>query len=244
MTEQPIELFTENTVPENRLHPGFVMARLYLTITFPILLVLLSTRLVMSPAFLYLEYTRPGFPVDRYGLTTEDRLYYGPYAVNYLLNDAGIEYLANLTFPDGTRLFNSRELRHMFDVKLLTQTAFATAIVAGFTFAVLVLLLARRADTRIVVKRALRDGSLLTLTVIGVILLVAVIGWEFFFTTFHELFFESGTWYFAYSDTLIRLFPEQFWFDAAIVIGALTALTAAVTTVLTWRWQPKGEAAR
>jgi integral membrane protein (TIGR01906 family) len=35
-----------------------------------------------------------------------------------------------------------------------------------------------------------------------------------FFTLFHSLFFEGDSWLFAYSDTLIRLFPLRFWQDA------------------------------
>jgi hypothetical protein len=38
---------------------------------------------------------------------------------------------------------------------------------------------------------------------------------------------------FLYEDTLIRLFPEQFWFDAALFIGALTVIGAVVTLFLT-----------
>ncbi len=30
---------------------------------------------------------------------------------------------------------------------------------------------------------------------------------------FHGLFFNGNTWLFAYSDTLIRLFPIRFWED-------------------------------
>ena len=35
-------------------------------------------------------------------------------------------------------------------------------------------------------------------------------------------------------DTLIRLFPGQFWVDAGIVIGALVLLAALLTLILTW----------
>ncbi len=34
-----------------------------------------------------------------------------------------------------------------------------------------------------------------------------------FFSGFHALFFEGDSWLFAYSDTLIRLFPLRFWQD-------------------------------
>ena len=38
----------------------------------------------------------------------------------------------------------------------------------------------------------------------------------------HDLLFPPGTWIFPFSDTLIRLFPEQFWRDAlAALAGTL-----------------------
>ena len=166
----------------------------------------------MSPAFLYFEYTRPGFPEDYFGFTIEDRLDYAPFAINYLLNASEITYLGDLTFPDGTPLFNARELRHMRDVKVMTQIAFGGALVIGLITLVAGTVL--RLSGRL--SRALLQGSITTLSLIAAIVLVAIINWDGFFTGFHSLFFADGTWYFAYSDTLIRLFPEQFWFDAAM----------------------------
>ncbi|HKS00511.1 MAG TPA: TIGR01906 family membrane protein, partial [Arthrobacter sp.] len=43
-----------------------------------------------------------------------------------------------------------------------------------------------------------------------------------------------GSWTFALEDTLIRLFPGQFWIDAGLVIAALVLITAIVTLILTW----------
>jgi hypothetical protein len=63
---------------------------------------------------------------------------------------------------------------------------------------------------------------------------LAILGWEQFFTEFHRLFFANGTWTFSLQDTLIRLFPGQFWVDAGIVIGALVLLISLVTLILTW----------
>jgi integral membrane protein (TIGR01906 family) len=49
-----------------------------------------------------------------------------------------------------------------------------------------------------------------------------LIGFSVFFVFFHQIFFESGTWVFRFSDTLIRLFPERFWRDTFIAIGLLS----------------------
>lgn len=205
--------------------------RTYLTTIFPILLVLIAVRLVMTPAFLYFEYTRPGFPEDFYGLTRDERLHYAPYAIEYLFNGEEISFLDDLTFPNGDALFNSRELRHMRDVKVVTQVTFLFAIIAGILASASAYTLWKRHQLRL----ALFSGSLLTLGIIATIVIVAIFNWEFFFVSFHTFFFESDTWYFAYSDTLIRLFPEQFWFDAALLVGGLSTFAALIVLFVTWK---------
>lgn len=222
---------TESVVP-TRKSALVAIARVYLMVIFPVLLVLISARLVMSEVFLQFEYNRPGFPEDYYGMTREQRLHYAPFAVAYLLNGEGIDFLANLKFPDGEPLFNARELRHMQDVKTVTQIAFAVAVVSGLLALASAVYLYSRSRTAL--RKSLFQGSILTLAIVAAIIIVAILNWNYFFTLFHTLFFESGTWYFLYSDSLIRLFPEQFWFDAALTIGAFTVLGALVTLLAVW----------
>lgn len=209
------------------------LASLFITIAVPVLLTLISVRIVMSPLFLQLEYHRPGFPDDYYGFTLEDRLYYAPFAVDYLLNDAGIEYLADLEFADGRQLFTPSELKHMEDVKVVTRAAFFVLIFGIISSGVTGLILWRKHPHQF--YQALFNGGVLTWGLLVFIVVAAVTAWDFFFTAFHELFFEEGTWLFLYSDTLIRLFPEQFWFDAALTIGFLTLLGATLLMVVSWR---------
>jgi integral membrane protein (TIGR01906 family) len=209
----------------------------FITLGFPVLLLLLAARLVMTPLFLHLVYTRPGFSEDFYGFTMQDRLDYAPYALNYLLNGEDITYLSRLRFPDNTTMYNARELRHMRDVKIVTQTAFAVAAVGSVVFIAAALTLWR--FHRPALRAALYSGALLTLLMIAAVILVAILNWDFFFTSFHTLLFESGSWRFAYSDTLIRLFPEQFWFEAALTIGGIAASTAVLTLLVVRRWQPQ-----
>lgn len=208
---------------------------LLLTVAIPVLLTLLSVRLVMTPLFLHLEYHRPGFPDDFYGLTLEDRLTYAPYAVDYLLNGEGIAYLADLTFPDGTPLYTERELAHMVDVKVVTRAAFFVLLFGSIAISLLSVMVLRRSRLRPAYWQGVLNGGLFTIIALVVTVLGAALFWDTFFTGFHELFFADGTWVFLYSDTLIRLFPEQFWFDAAVVIGILTTLGAALLAALAWR---------
>lgn len=201
------------------------------------LLIMIAVRLVMTPLFLDFEYFRPGFPPDPYGFTTAERAIHGREAVAYLLNGEDIAFLGDLTFPDGSALFNSRELQHMRDVKHVTQIAYVGAVVVGALYLTAVYSL-YRAD-RGHLSNALTRGAIGTVVLIVAIVVLAAVGWEFFFVAFHELFFADGTWYFPYSDTLIRLFPEQFWFDAALTIGGLTILGSGLLYFASRRLRPQ-----
>ena len=67
-----------------------------LAVFYPVILLVLAVRAVTSPLFLWVEYNRPGFPGDGYGFSTDDRMTYGSYAVDYLSNWAGPRYLGGL----------------------------------------------------------------------------------------------------------------------------------------------------
>jgi len=222
-----------DTQPQFRLLT-FIAAR-FITLATPLLLVMISVRLIMTPLFLQIEYTRPGFPEDFYGFSTEDRLQYAPFAIDYLMNGDGIDFLSNLDFPDGTAMYNARELRHMHDVKIVTQFAYIAAIIIGLLVIVAAYTLWRM--NKLMLRNAIFQGSIFTLAIIAAIVIIAILNWDTFFTGFHQIFFASGTWRFEYSDTLIRLFPEQFWFDAALVIGGLTVLGVLALLTIAWRWK-------
>ncbi|MEO8610615.1 MAG: TIGR01906 family membrane protein [Chloroflexota bacterium] len=216
-------------------HPFLLLLRGYITVTMPFLLALIAIRFVMSPLYLQLEYNRPDFPEDYYGFTQADRLNYAPYAIQYLLNGDDINFLGDLKFPDGSAMYNARELHHMRDVKVVTQYAYLLATIGGLAAILAGIYLYRNEPAKL--RQALFGGALFTLGIIAAIIVIAIINWDFFFTSFHTLFFASGTWQFEYSDTLIRLFPEQFWFDASLIIGGSTVLGAVVILVISWRWR-------
>jgi integral membrane protein (TIGR01906 family) len=213
--------------------------RHFVTLALPIILLVASVRLVMTPAFLHFEYGRSTFPDDPYGFSQEDRLRFAPYAVGYLLNDEDITYLSQMRFADGRSMFNVRELQHMRDVKAVVQIVYGGTLLAAGGAVVAAYGLGRDRETRRDLCTGLLNGSVLTLGIIASVVLLAVVNWDFFFTSFHGILFESGTWRFAYSDTLIRLFPEQFWYDAALVVGSISTFGALAIMSVTWRWKAR-----
>ena len=196
----------------------------------PIWLSLTATRLLVSETYIQFEYSKPDFPADSYGFTQADRLAYAPYAIAYLTNDSDISFLGDLELPDGVPMYNARELGHMADVKAVMQVAFAFH--GLLSVGLLIVGIWLYMTTRRSLLRALKQGAILTLALIVSLVVIAALSWDTFFETFHSLFFAQGTWRFLYSDTLIRLFPERFWFDAAVTIGVLVVVGAVLLLVL------------
>jgi integral membrane protein (TIGR01906 family) len=193
------------------------------TLLVPVVLSLLAVRLHFSSFYLRLEYHMPGFPPDPYGFTTEERISWATVAKDYLLNSAGIAFLGDLRFPDGSPLYNERELKHMLDVKIVVQRAFqvlwiSLAFLAGLG------VWAWFGKWWPDYINGLRWGGWLAVVLVGGLVFFSVLAFGVFFTAFHNVFFDPGTWQFNWSDTLIRLFPTRFWQDIFIYVGVLVIL--------------------
>jgi uncharacterized membrane protein len=87
----------------------------------------------------------------------------------------------------------------------------ALVVIGGLAF------LLARSKTRQLGYKTLMHGGLFTASILIVIGILLGVAWNFIFVQFHELLFPPGTWTFAYTDSLIRLFPEQFWFDFGVI---------------------------
>lgn len=203
-----------------------------LAVFYPVVLAVVAIRVVTSSVFLWVEYHRPGFPADSFGFSTEDRMTYGSYAVDYVLNFAPARYLGELVQGGGKPLFLQTEVSHMADVKHVLSLAFLAGTILAVVMVIGIAYLLRRSTGGI--RRGLFAGSILTLVLIIALAVLAILGWETFFTDLHRLLFRNGTWTFYVDDTLIRLFPEQFWIDAAAVIGAIIFLVSTLTFAFTW----------
>lgn len=217
-------------------------AQVIVALVFPLLTLIAAIRLVATPAFLALSYGRPGFPSDSFGFTDAERLTYGSYGVDYLNNFAGPEYLSGLKLSTGSSMFTEGEVQHMVDVKNLIGFAYVLGAVLAVILIIGIWYLAKRYAGG--VRRALFSGAILALVGIAALAVFAIMGWDNFFTQFHALFFSDGTWTFNVSDTLIRLYPEQFWLDSAIAIAVLVLATIIAVIISCWPTGRRREAAR
>jgi integral membrane protein (TIGR01906 family) len=198
---------------------------LFITITFPFVLIMFSIRVLFTPLFLVVEYNMPGFPSDPYGFSKEERLKWGSLSIQYLFNNEDPEFLENLRFEDGTSIYNQREVSHMVDVKILLQQTLRLFYLLLIVYIVIVIW-AKIKNHLHWVWAAASKGGWLTLGLIGAILAAVVISFDALFTAFHKVFFVGDTWLFYFSDTLIRLFPMRLWQDAFIFMGIITVAVA------------------
>ena len=110
-------------------------------------------------------------------------------------------------------------------VQLLAGVAVVSLIVAGVTGAWL-----RREPQRRGRILLVAGGS------IGVIAIVLAgtfaVAFEPAFLVFHQLFFPPGTYLFETGSELLLLFPQGFWFDAALVAGVVIILSALVVSLM------------
>ncbi|MDX2341107.1 TIGR01906 family membrane protein [Micrococcus sp. M4NT] len=231
---RPAGAVAEGPSPEERARlpkGGPRVAQTLLAILAPLWLLLTAVKLVASPAFLWLEYHRPGFPADRFGFTMDDRMHYGSAGLDYLGNLSGTRYLSSLTHGGGP-LFTEAEVSHMADVK--TVMLWATVALVVLTVLCILLIVHLLRNNPGGVRRALFAAAAWFLVALIVLAVLAVIGWSSFFAGFHSLFFADGSWTFSVQDALIRLYPSQFWIDAAVAVGLISLLTALLTLVFTW----------
>ena len=214
--------------------PRFLKLRATLiALTVPLTVLMIAIRTVASAPFLWFEYHRPGFPEDSYGYYLIERMRLGSYGVDYINNFASREYLARVTTgADNTLAFTEAEVNHMHDVKWVLLIA--TVAVAALFLVTLFSSISLRERAPGTIRRSLFSGAWITLGLIVVLGVVGAFGWEWLFTTFHQVFFPQGNWEFSVRSSLIRLYPPQFWIDAAIAVAVLVAAQITLLLVTTW----------
>ena len=195
-----------------------------------------AMRLLATDGFVRWELGRDGFPPDRYGLTDEQREELALLGLRSIeAGSEGVVLLERATLPDGSPAFDERELTHMEDVRRLFVPIQRGSLAVVLAIAVLALALART-RLRTAGPRGLLAGALATLGTAVLLVPVILLGFDGFFTRFHEMFFEGDSWRFSTTDTLLRIYPERFWEDVSQLVAAITVGQALVLAPLAWWW--------
>ncbi len=189
--------------------------------------------LLTTDQYLAFEYGKSGFPPDPFGFDAAQRLAYASANFRYVREGQPLAALADQRLGNNA-LYNARELKHMQDVQNVYEAVGWAWQLALGGVALAIAALAWRAETRPGLAAALKWGGLFTVALVGGLGFLAIIAWQFWFVAFHQIFFTPGTWSFNYSDTLIRLFPEKFWFDAALTISGLSVLGGLIVSCISY----------
>jgi integral membrane protein (TIGR01906 family) len=130
---------------------------------------------------------------------------------------------------DGAPVLKEAEMGHMVDVRGVFAGFFAL-VLGGLAILLIAFRRGRGTEARAATWRAVAGGARGLAIGIAVAGAFTVFAFEAAFEVFHRLFFTAGSYTFdPRTDRLVQLFPEAFWSETAIVVGA-TALVAAIVT--------------
>ena len=131
-------------------------------------------------------------------------------------------------------LFNDREVAHMKDVKQLVRGVYVLALASAVYLAAMVVIgfaLYRGRFVADLAKRLAWGGGL-TLVLLIVFGLMALVGFDSVFLKFHQWSFANDFWRLdPRTDYLVRIFPQDFWFDATLWVAVRAIFGALILTV-------------
>ncbi len=137
-------------------------------------------------------------------------------------------------------LFHDYEVQHLVDVKALFHFVYKCLLVSfiyALLFAALALFLWK--DRRLLAT-GLVWGSGLSILLMIILGLLAIADFRWLFWQFHLLSFTNDLWLLdPRTDYLIRLFPEGFWLDAAMICSAFKVFLALILGFTGWRMLKK-----
>ncbi len=199
----------------------------------PLFLILFNTMYITNSEWLYTYgwwrndiANRTGLPVDQLDRGADQIKAYFNNDVEFL--DVRVNFGAT-----EVSLYKDREVLHMVDVKALMQAVFTitrwTGVLLLFLLAIGLLYL--KQDLFPLLLRSLKWSAIGT----GVFLVLfggtAAINFGWLFTQFHFLSFANNLWMLdPYNDYLLMMFPQRFFFEASLFIGALTVIDFALIT--------------
>jgi integral membrane protein (TIGR01906 family) len=206
-------------------------------ICIPLLLITTNLRFAVNDIQLY-EY---GF--NKYNVSEESGLAKGNLTeiaqklITYFNSD---EEYVNIS------VYNQRDIDHLKDVKGLIQLVYRLQFASLAYIVVYILftfLLLGGAFWRQLARRIIW-GSGTTIAILAVLGFIALVDFDQLFLLFHLVSFRNDLWQLYPGDTLLAMFPEGFFNDAALFIAGAAILEAIIIGIAAWgflRWKGKAK---
>ncbi len=173
--------------------------------------------------------------LSSYGLELDnaeiERIYDG--LVDYF--NSGEEYISLTVVSDGRQvsLFTQEESIHFKDVKGLIWLDYWLFLgTLAYILAYAGLRLFWLKDRRRLARGLVWGGGLTLVLILAVVLLDALLGFGELWYRFHLVFFSNEFW--SAQGYMLRLFPQDFFADAAVFCGLFTAVGALIIGGLGW----------
>ena len=212
-----------------------VVASILFIIALPVAIVTTNIRLLANAPAVY-DYAFDHYDAESVTGISRTELDGAGAAIRDYFNNGEKTFYYPVTI-DGLEqpIFNATETRHMEDVKsLMVQLNRVQEISVIFVLAYVVafFIWARDGEMRQLATQALIGVGLGAL-VVGGIGVTAAFGFEAAFERFHGIAFANDFWQLnTRTDHLIQMFPEPFWRDMTILLGAMSALVGFIIAAI------------
>ena len=133
--------------------------------------------------------------------------------------------------------FNGREKQHLLDVRNLARalTILLYIFIILFVLLLIVSALILKINNYIInfVGKVLFFGGFLTITLAAALLFFINSDFPSAFDSFHQLFFEKGTYLFdPAKDLIVKLYPEQLFMDLGLKISIRIFIISVIIIIL------------
>jgi len=114
-------------------------------------------------------------------------------------------------------VYSEKEKRHLVDVRILIQRFISIfeILIYLFLISLLILFLLDRKQFLLQIERILIFGPTISLFLL-IFFILSIKNFESSFIKFHLLFFENMDWILSPDSILIKMFPQQFFYDFSV----------------------------
>ena len=215
-------------------------------LSIPVTLITTNIRVAVSEQSVY-DYSVKNFDaVGASGIPESELIRANGEIRDYLTGgDGALSITVTNALGEQEPLFSVRETAHMVDVRDLVRTMFTVQVLAMALVLFLAVIMLILWPPRALAAAALY-GSLLTAGTLGIVGLVAISGFDAAWSQLHVIAFTNDFWQLnPRSDHLIQMFPQSFWQQITLLIGAMILLEAlmiaAVSAIYLMLSRPKAQ---